>query len=148
MKGKSVTTTSTTTTSTTEAQTTAERNKALVLRLYDAISRADVEDFFSGCSPDMVIHEASSMAVGGIYRGMEELGGLLGQLAAAYDMTTIQMERIVADGDYVVAMGSFKTADHSYLVKITEWWQIADGKVVEVRPYYWDTQELNAALNK
>ena len=133
-------------TTTTEAQTVAERNKALVLKLYDAISRADVEDFFAGCSPDMVIHEASSMAVGGVYRGMEELGGLLGQLAGAYDMTTIQMDRIVADGDFVVAMGNFKTADHSYLVKITEWWQIEDGKVVEVRPYYWDTQELNAAI--
>jgi hypothetical protein len=24
--------------------------------------------------------------------------------------------------------------------------QIKDGKVVEVRPFYWDTQELNAAL--
>jgi ketosteroid isomerase-like protein len=135
-----------TTDTTTTEKTTAQLNKELIIKLYDAISRADVEDFFGGCSPDMVIHEASSMAVGGIYRGMDELGGLLGQLAGMYDMTTIQMERIVADDDFVVAMGSFQTADHSYLVKITEWWRIEDGKVVEVRPYYWDTQELNQAI--
>ncbi len=130
----------------TTTQTLAERNKELVLKQYEAVQNADVESFFSRCDPDMVIHEASSMKVGGIYRGMEELGGLLGQLAGLYDMTTINMERIVAGDEYVVAMGSFMTADHSYQVKITEWWQIKDGKVVEVRPFYWDTQELNAAL--
>jgi ketosteroid isomerase-like protein len=133
---------------TTEAQTVAEQNKALVIKLYEAISQADLDTFLSGCSPDMVITEAESMAIGGVYRGMDELGGLLGKLASAYDMTTIKMERIVADGEFVVAMGSFQTADHSFLVKITEWWQIKDGKVVDVRPYYWDTQELNAALAK
>jgi len=130
----------------TTTQTLAERNKELVLKQYEAVQNADVESFFSRCDPNMVIHEASSMKVGGIYRGMEELGGLLGQLAGLYDMTTINMERIVAGDEYVVAMGSFMTADHSYQVKITEWWQIKDDKVVEVRPFYWDTQELNAAL--
>ena len=130
----------------TATQSLTEQNRELVLKQYEAVQNADVEAFFSRCDPNMVIHEASSMKVGGVYRGMEELGGLLGQLASLYDMTTIEMERIVANDEYVVAMGSFLTADHSYRVQITEWWQIKDGKVVEVRPFYWDTQELNTAL--
>jgi hypothetical protein len=40
-----------TTDTTTTEKTTAQLNKELVVKLYDAISRADVEDFFSGCSP-------------------------------------------------------------------------------------------------
>lgn len=131
---------------TAEAKTVAEQNKALVLELYDAISRGDAEYLFSALSPELELHEASSIAYGGIHRGLEEIGGLLGQLAGTFDMTNIQVERIVADGEFVVVMASFKTADHSFLVKISEWWQIQDGKVVEIRPYYWDTQELNKAL--
>jgi len=132
---------------TTTAQSTAEQNKELIRGLYDAVRNADLEAFFAGCSPDMVLYEAESMVVGGTYRGREEITGCLGQLVAAYDMTTIDLKRMVADDDYVVAMASFMTSGADpQEVKITEWWQIKDGKVIEVRPFYWDTEELNKVL--
>jgi ketosteroid isomerase-like protein len=131
----------------TATQSITDQNKQLVLSLYAAIRNADLEGFFAGCSPDMVLHEAESMKVGGTYRGRDEITNCLGQLLSLYDLTTVDVKRIVADGEYVVGMVSFMTSGPTpHEVKLSEWWHILDGKVVEVRPFYWDTAVLNRVL--
>ena len=127
--------------------TTAEKNRQLVLNLYAAMRNADLEGFFASCSPDLVLHEAESMKVGGTYRGREEITGCFAQLLSGYNVATIDVKRIVADGEYVVGMVSFMTSGSTpHEVSLTEWWHILDGKVVEIRPFYWDTEALNKVL--
>lgn len=131
----------------TAVQSLAEKNKQLVLNLYAAMRTADLEGFFANCSPDLVLHEAESMWVGGTYRGREEIIGCFTRLLPAYDASTIEVKRLVAEGDYVVGMVSFMTAGPTpHEVRLTEWWHVQDGKVDEILPFYWDTETLNKVV--
>lgn len=126
---------------------TPEENKELVRIMYKAVQEKDADTFFGNCSADLILHEAPSMEIGGTYRGMDEVGGLLGVLGELYDMPSIDIEELVADGEYVVGRASFNLSGPSgYRVTVSEWWRIIDGKVVEVRPFYWDTEELNKVI--
>lgn len=132
---------------TTSADARSQVNKELVLGLYEAIRTRDADTFFAGCHPDVVVHEAPSLEIGGIHRGLGEVAGVLAKVIGSYDTATTEIHRIVAEADLVVALVTFTSAGpRPYRVWVSEWWQIHDGKVVEIRPFYLDTQELNAAL--
>ncbi|QLL07574.1 nuclear transport factor 2 family protein [Mycobacterium vicinigordonae] len=118
-------------------------------RIYAAVRAADVQTFFSYCHPDVILEEASSLPVGGIYRGREEFGRALGTLAAAYDLSTLEIKHVVASGDVVVVNFVVRSPKpRAFEIEVAEWWHFRDGKVALVRPFYWDTAELIQKLSE
>lgn len=131
-----------------QAAEVRQANKEVVQRVYDAVSSGDIEAFLAQCAEDMVLVEADSLEVGGTYRGRESVLGCIGRLAEHYDWSTLEVAELVADGDErVAARVSVKAAGPDRAVfEISEWWLVRDGKVVECRPYYLDTQRMNEVL--
>jgi len=122
-------------------------NEELVLAQYESIRSKDLDAFMSRCAEDIVLLEANSMPVAGEYRGQAQVRELMAGLIEFFDTSRLHPVRMVGDGEYVVAMLVFHVGPPvGYEVVITEWWHIRDGKVAEIRPFYWDTQELNQKL--
>ncbi len=118
-----------------------EENKNLVRSFYEAGNRGDMETCFGLIADDIVWTNMGSTRLSGTYRGkqalMEQLlGPLFGSLKAGI---TTSVERLVAEGDTVVALtsGSAETTDgRSYDNRYCQVIRIRDGKFVEVREYF------------
>jgi ketosteroid isomerase-like protein len=122
-------------------------NEKLILAQYEAIKAKDLTTFMSRCTEDIVLLEADSMPVPSETRGRDDVQKVLDALLGTFDTSRMHPVRLVADGDYVTAMLRFHVGPPvDYEVMITEWWHIRDGQVAEIRPFYWDTQELNQKL--
>lgn len=119
----------------------------LVLAQYEAIRAKDLDTFVSRCTEDVRLLEAPSMPVAGEYRGRDQVRQLLAGMLEVFDTSRMHPVRLVADDEFVAAMLVFHVPPPiDYEVVITEWWQVRDGQIAELRPFYWDTQELNEKL--
>lgn len=59
------------------------------------------------------------------------------------DMASITVDAIAADGDYVVVQmpvpWTVPGKNEPIEIRISEWYTFRDGKVAEIRPYFYDT---------
>lgn len=129
----------------------AEQNKQAVQAMWKAITGGDPAAAFTVMidlfDPDVVVYEPESLPYGGVYRGREEFLAMMGGSFASYfDSSRIQLERIVAEGDHVVARWRYpwraSTDDEFVEVEVNEWLTFRDGKIIEAKPFYWDTAAL------
>lgn len=132
----------------------AERNKQAVRAMYEALTGGDPASAFTVMqavfAPDVVVYQPDSLPYGGVYHGFE---GFLGMMATAagrhFDSGRIGLEKMVADGDNVVVRWRYPfraSADDEFVdVEVNEWLTFRDGKIIEARPFYWDTAQLMKA---
>jgi ketosteroid isomerase-like protein len=118
-------------------------NLAIVKSIYEAMHRADGAAVLAHLAPDVAIHEAESLPYGGTYRGPEGFGQLVGRLLEVFEKTDLAVDRILDAGDHIVAelRGTMqvRATGERFPVRVAEIWRLCDGKVVELRPFYWDT---------
>jgi ketosteroid isomerase-like protein len=125
---------------TTGTDSLTERNRAMVQEMYAAVTeRADIQEFMAHVSDDVVVHEPPYLPYGGDYAGKEAFLALFGKVAAALDTRTITLESIIADGDKVMAFVRACTKPTGEIARLVEESTIRDGKVVDIRVYYFDT---------
>lgn len=117
-----------------------ESNKKIVQLFYDAGNRGDMDTCFGLIADDIKWTNMGTTSLSGTYAGkaalMEELlGPLFGQLKQGIHM---EVQRMVAEGDYVVAQtsGTAETLDgrpynNSYCWII----RVKDGKLAEVTEF-------------
>lgn len=129
----------------------AERNRQAVRAIHAAITGDDPASAFEIMQevfdPDVVAYEPDSLPYGGVYRGLNDLLGMLGTaMGVHFDTPRIKLEDIVAEGDNVVTRWRYPfrmSANEPYVdVEVSEWMTFRDGKIIEVRPFYWDTAQL------
>lgn len=118
----------------------AQQNRNIVQAFYDAGNRGDMETCFELIADDIVWTNIGTTSLSGRYEGKAQLqekllGPLFGALKAGIAM---EVYRLVAEGDYVVAQtsGSAETLDgrpynNSYCWII----RLRDGQFVEVTEY-------------
>ena len=118
----------------------AEANKKIVQQFYEAGNRGDMETCFELIADDIEWTNMGNTVLSGTYCGKTELmekllGPLFGELKQGIHM---QVHRLVAEGDYVVAQtsGTAETLDgkpynNSYCWII----KVQNGKFVEVTEY-------------
>jgi ketosteroid isomerase-like protein len=118
----------------------AQQNKNIVQSFYDAGNRGDMETCFGLIADDIVWTNMGTTSLSGRYEGKAELqekllGPLFGALKAGIGM---EVQRMVAEGDYVVAqtLGAAETLDgqpynNSYCWII----RLRDGQFAEVTEY-------------
>jgi ketosteroid isomerase-like protein len=128
----------------------ADTNKKIVQQFYEAGNRGDMETCFGLIADDITWTNMGSTSLSGTYSGKGELmerllGPLFGQLKQGIHM---QVQRLVAEGDYVVAQtsGSAETMDgrpynNSYCWVI----RIKDGKLSEVTEFL-DTELVTSVF--
>jgi ketosteroid isomerase-like protein len=117
-----------------------ESNKKTVQLFYDAGNRGDMDTCFGLIADDIRWTNMGTTSISGTYSGKNELmekllGPLFGQLKQGIHM---EVQRMVAEGDYVVAQtsGTAETLDgrpynNSYCWII----RVKDGKLVEVTEF-------------
>lgn len=129
----------------------AEKNKQAVRQIHQVLTGGDLAAAWTVLSklfdPDVVVYEPASLPNGGVYHGRDEFLTMMGAFMAEYvDVARIQLHTIVADGDQVVIRWRYpwrpSPADEYVDVEVSEWMVFRDGKIIEAKPFYWDTAQL------
>ena len=124
----------------TTTDTATERNRSIVQEMYAAITeRGDIGGFMAHVSDDVVVHEPPYLPYGGDHVGREALLALFRQVAVTFEVATIKLEYLVADGDKVMAVVRAATNPTGETARLVEESTLRDGKVVDIRVYYSET---------
>lgn len=107
---------------------------------------APLAPFFS---PDVVLHQADALPYGGIWRGhkgLERFFAAMSDTWAVFDMVEQSFlsetsPLVVLTQVHVRARTTGRELDFPILQTIT----VEDGRITEVRPFYWDTAAIAAA---
>lgn len=127
----------------------ASGNVALMRDLYGAFGRGDVPKILSAMDDKIEWREAEGNPwdAGKAFVGVEEvLEKVFARIAGEFDGFTIELHRLVADGDTVVMEGRYHAAAHHATGKpldaaVAHVWDLRDGKVVRFQQYT-DTRQL------
>jgi ketosteroid isomerase-like protein len=109
-----------------------------------------LEPFFA---PDVVLHQADALPYGGTWRGhdgMERFFLAMSQVWESFDMVD-QKFLAATDGTAVVltqvhgcARATGRTLDFPILQTV----EAKDGRITEIRPFYWDTAAIADACTE
>lgn len=104
------------------------------------------EAFFELFSANCVIHHPDSLPFGGVYRGEQAIRFAFRRVLAAWEEVVMEKLAYFAQGDQVVvhmrAGGVGRTRRNSFWQDLMELWRIENGKIVEMRPFFFDTARL------
>lgn len=119
--------------------------RAVVTAAYEAARTADMAAMVSLLHPDVVLREAASLPNGGVHRGLENVLQALSFVFETFEMSQLEVEDLIVDGEKAVALVTlpFRSREGE-TSPVAEVWHVRDGRVVEVRPYYWDTSAITA----
>ena len=114
---------------------TQERNVDVVRKLWSASSRGGTEAALGLLDPDAEwrLHIAPDKAL-----STDELGSTLRRLERNRRVTTAHLSRVIAEGDHVFAVGSFRwTGDDGSMIDFPGYWVyvLEDGKVTRGHSY-------------
>jgi len=136
----------------------AAEDAAPVQTIYDAAETADLAAIESVLAHDVVLHEpvhhpavlneTDESDEPGVWRGRDQAMVGIGKVFAALRLSGVELEGIVADGSgTVVGLLEVKGTDidgNPYSMPMTEVFRVADGKVSEIRAFYFDIALLGA----
>jgi ketosteroid isomerase-like protein len=125
----------------------SSENVKVVSDIYDGfIVHKSLDNLFGSLHPDVVITEAASLPFGGTYRGIAGVQDLFGQMFATWDDLAIAVEQLFDGGEQVVAIlhltARAKATGTPVDMQLAELWTLREGKVVALKPFYWDAGEI------
>jgi ketosteroid isomerase-like protein len=128
-----------------------DENRQVFVGCYEAARTGDWETFKAYLDPDVELHEAASLPYGGACRGPDPVVACLRDMFSAWggvDFTLVHM-LVGRDLGFVLFDVRF-TARGGNIVQmpVVELWRIRDGKLTEIRPFYFDTHAAWTALTK
>jgi uncharacterized protein len=122
----------------------------VVTDVYAAFGAGDLNQFRLLLDPAVELHQAASLPYGGTYRGIAEVMNAVGQVMTVWEQPQLQIRQMIADGDAVIVLLEFKArprgSNKILEFPVAELWRVRDEKVVEVRPFYYDTHAIHVAL--
>ena len=125
---------------------TDEEKLAMVAALYTASGSGDFDTAETMLTEDFFIREAQGLPMAGEYHGRTALRNLYAQVFGTLKVADLEQECITAGGDCVVNLISFRFVDeHLPRAELAELFRFRDGKVCEIRPYYFDPQPIMQA---
>jgi ketosteroid isomerase-like protein len=131
----------------------SQPNAQIVADFYAALSGADPEAVAAAIdahfAEDVAIEWPPSLPHGGRVEGSRRLRGLFTGIAKAGNQagaTNLTLVRTIGEGDHVVAEITFewKTPGSSDAVPnaALELWSFSEGRVREIRAFYWDSAAI------
>ncbi|HEY1974827.1 MAG TPA: nuclear transport factor 2 family protein [Pseudonocardia sp.] len=126
----------------TSTQSLTEQNRAIVEKMYAAGTSGDVAGLMSYLDENVEIYEPEYLPYGGVYRGMPDFLELLGKIGEYMDVTRLTVHYLVADGDRVIAVLGAPDVKTGQFNHFAEQSTLRDGKVVEMRLFYYDPQAM------
>ena len=119
---------------------------ALVQRVYAAAGEGRWADVRADMADDLVIEEAAGLPYAGTYTGPDALERLYGIVSNFWlDFAVDFVGMTSGDGTViaeVVFHGRSKRTGEGFAMPLLELWRVRDGKISEIRPFYFDTALL------
>jgi ketosteroid isomerase-like protein len=115
-----------------------ERNRQIIDAMYRAGMAGDLDGMFAYINDDVVIDEPAFLPYTGIYRGKDDLRGLWAKIFEFMDLTKITLHYMIADGDRVAACIGIPDTTTGRPTHFLEQSTLRDGKVVEMKLFYYD----------
>ena len=110
--------------------------------MYRAAGEGNIEKFLSYVSPDIIAVEPGFLFYGGTYRGIDGLISLFGKLTEKFVLESLNIDRILADGDLIVALCTISLRGTGETVVFAERALFENGKAVSLHIYMHDTASL------
>jgi hypothetical protein len=105
-------------------------------------------------SSDVKLYQSPDLPYGGTYSGVEGFLAWGKEMGNCFDQVGVEPNKILEDGDDVVVLstlnlrvrktGEVLSGPFAQHVKVDR----EQGKIVEMRPFYWNVQGLNEALKR
>ena len=100
-------------------------------------------------APDVVLYQAESLPYGGIWRGhdgMEQFFLAMSQTWEAFDMVDQEFLSTTASAVVLTHVRARpRNTGRELEFPILQTIRVVDGRITEVRPFYWDTAAIAAA---
>lgn len=123
----------------TDDDTLTEQNRELIQNMYAAAGRGDFEYLLNCLHEDVVVTEPSFLPYGGVYNGREAFVNLLGDITKNMNLSTTNVDDVLADGENVVVFFHVNSANSDNAadqIRIAERLTVKDQKVVKVHIYF------------
>lgn len=118
----------------------------LVDNLYAATGVGDFDKAEEFLTDDFFITEADTLPFAGVYRGKTALRDLYSKVMGMMDVAGLNRVETTSGGDYAVTILSFEFVDPGLApAHLCELFRFRNGKVCEIRPYYFDPAMVVAA---
>lgn len=126
---------------------TEERNIKYVQELFAATGGGDWKTAELMLTADFLVTEADTLPFAGVYRGPAALQDLFEIVMASAGVVGLDIHEITAGGDRVVALlDLLLEGTPPVRVPLAETFRFRDGKVCEIRPYYYDPTPIVSAV--
>lgn len=122
---------------------TDDEKVALVQSLYASTGAGDFDTAETMLTEDFFILEAESLPMAGLYEGKTALRNLYAHVFGTLKVAGLEPEGMTVGGDYVINLISFRFENPDLApARLAELFRFRDGKVCEIRPYYFDPKPL------
>jgi uncharacterized protein len=125
-------------------------NVTIVQSIFDALSKGDLAEAATYFDLEIRIYEPAHLPYGGIYVGHAGFYALFQQLNQTFDRLIIPPSAIVDAGCAVIAMTTLQAQTRRTNIPVqmplNEVFVVRNGKVTEIRPFYWDSAAIVAAI--
>lgn len=123
---------------------------AVVESFYAALGRSDYDAAFGLLADDFVLAQAESLPYGGTWEGTDGVRAFFQRLSDTWARFGSRETRYLTDGTTTVvalsvAEGETK-AGEQFEMPMAQVYTVRGGKLVEARPFYFDTAALNRAV--
>lgn len=122
---------------------------ATIGTVYEAFASGDIATVLGALAPKVEWVEAAGSAYAGTYTGPDAiLSGVLARLADDWNPFHVAPDRILSDGDTVIAVGTYtgthKATGRSFSARFAHIWELSDNKIVAFEQVA-DTATINEA---
>lgn len=125
---------------------THDEKVKLIDDLYASTGIGDFDTAETMLTDDFFITEAEGLPMAGVYSGKRALRELYAHVMTIMDVAALQRDVVTSGGDYAVCILSFQFTDASLKPgELCEMFRFRDGKVCEIKPYYFDPATMVAA---
>lgn len=124
----------------------AEQIEQFVDDLYAATGSADWDRAAAMLTDDFVAVEADNLPMAGSYHGRHGLRDLYVKVMGLMDVAGFERIQTTVGGDHAVTILSIRFADPALKpAELCEMFRFRDGKVCEIKPFYFDPAPVIAA---
>jgi ketosteroid isomerase-like protein len=128
----------------------AATNIEKVRQAYVNLDSGNVDGFFADFAEDVVAYEADGLPYAGVFKSLSECRRLFNEMMTAWSHVQWDVKEFAGGGDIVVvafdATFTARKSGKTFKMPILELWRFREGKVVELRPFYYDTHYIREAF--
>jgi hypothetical protein len=122
----------------------SEANKRIVEGMYAAGARGDFQGVMACMDENVEVIEPPYLPYGGTYKGIAAFQKLLGIISEYADLTKIKVAYSVAENDRVIGILQILDRKTGKNLQLAEQSTLRNGKVVEMKIFYFDAGSLLA----